>query len=60
MTSVGIRASYLLTNPFPAILAFDSMLDDRVIGGPSVYKCNSVQRDTNADEVEDLIDESAG
>lgn len=33
------------------------MFDDRVIGRPSVHKCNSVQRDTDADEVEDFVDE---
>lgn len=35
------------------------MLDDRVIGSPSVHKCNSVQRDTDADEVENFVDEGA-
>ena len=51
--------SYLFTDPLLAVLAFDSMFDDRVIGRPSVHKCNSVQRDTNADEVEDFVDEGA-
>ena len=51
--------SYLFTDPLLAILAFDSMFDDRVIGRPSVHKCNSVQRDTDADEVEDFVDEGA-
>lgn len=36
------------------------MFDDRIVGRPSVHKCNSVQRDTDADEVEDFVDESAG
>ena len=35
------------------------MLDDRVIGRPSVHKRNSVQRDTDANEVEDFIDKGA-
>lgn len=58
--SVGKRAPYLLTDPLPAVLAFDSVFDDRIVGRPSVHKCNSVQRDTDADEVEDFVDKSAG
>lgn len=57
--SVGKRAPYLLTDPLPTVLAFDSMFDDRFAGGPSVHKCNSIERDTDADEVEDFVDESA-
>lgn len=48
--------SYLFTDPLLAILAFDSMFDNRVIRRPSVHECNSVQRDTDADEVEDFVD----
>ena len=57
--SVGKRASYLLTNPLPAVLAFNGMLNDRVIRRPSVHKCNCVQRNTDADEVEDFVNEGA-
>lgn len=51
--------SYLFTDPLPAVLAFDSMFDDGVIRRPSIHKRNSVQRDANADEVEDFVDEGA-
>ena len=50
-------APYLLTDPLPAVLAFDSMFDNRVIRRPSIDKCNSIQRDTDSDEVEDFVDE---
>ena len=53
------RAPYLLTDPLLAVLAFDSMFDDRVVGRPPVDKRNSVQRDTDANEVEDFVDEGA-
>lgn len=36
------------------------MLDDGVIGCPSIDKRDSIQRDTDADEVEDLVDERTG
>lgn len=36
------------------------MFDDRVIGRPPVDKRNGVQRDPDADEVEDFVDEGAG
>ena len=51
--------AYLLTNPLPTILALDRVLDNRVTSRPPVNKCHSIQRDTNADEVEYFIDESA-
>ena len=53
-------APYLLTYPLPAVLAFDSMFDDGVIGRPPINQRDSIQRDTDADEVEDFIDESTG
>ena len=51
--------SYLFTDSLPAIFAFDSMFDDGVIRRPSIHKCNGVQRDTDANEVEDFVDEGA-
>ena len=57
--SVGKRIHYLLTDPLPAILAFDGVFNDRVIGRPSVHKRNGVQCNADADEVEDFIDECA-
>ena len=36
------------------------MLDDGVIGRPPINQCDSIQRDTDADEVEDFVDESTG
>ena len=56
----GVRAAHLLTDPLPAVLALDGMLDDGVIGCPSIDKRNSIQRNTDADEVEDFVDKSAG
>lgn len=35
------------------------MLDDGVIGRPSIDKRDGIQRDADANEVEDFIDESA-
>ena len=49
--------AYLLTDPLPAKLALDRMLDDRVARRPPVDKRNGIQRDADADEVEDLVDE---
>lgn len=52
--------SYLLTDPLPAVLAFDSMLDDGVLRRPSVDKCDSIQCDTNTNEVEYLVNKGTG
>lgn len=54
-----VGAAHLLTNPLPAVLALDSVLDDGVIGRPSIDKRDGIQRDADADEVEDFVDESA-
>ena len=52
------RAAHLLTDPLPAILAFDRMLDDGIIGRPPINERDGIQRDTDADEVENFVDES--
>ena len=57
--SVGKRAPYLLADPLPAVLALDSVFDDRIIRHPTVHQRNSVQRDTDADEIENFVDEGA-
>lgn len=53
------RAPYLFTDSLPAVLTFDGMFDNRVVRRPSVHECNGVQRDTDADEVENFVDEGA-
>ena len=49
--------AYLLTDPLPAKLALDRMFNDRIARRPPVDKRNGIQRDADADEVEDLVDE---
>ena len=55
-----IEQAYLLTDPLPAKLAFNRMLDDGVTRGPSVDERNGIQRDADADEVENFVDEITG
>ena len=49
----------LLTNPLPAILALDSMLNDLIIRYPGIQLRNNIQRDANTKEVEYFIQEGA-
>ena len=52
-------SAYLDADPLPAILAFDLLLDDRVITGPLVDPRDEEQGDHHNEEVDDLVDEGA-
>ena len=54
------QIAYLFTDPLPAVLAFHGMLDNGIIGRPSIHKCNGVESDTDADEVEHFVNEGTG
>ena len=49
--------AYLLTDPLPAKLALDGMLNDGVTRRPPVDKRNGIQRDADSEEIKDLVDE---
>ena len=54
------RAAHLLADPLPAVLAFDGVFDDGVVGCPAVDERDGIEGDAYADEVEDFVDEGAG
>lgn len=51
--------AYLFTDPLPAVFALDRMLNDGIVGRPSIHHCDGIQCDTDADEIEDFVDERA-
>lgn len=51
-----MRVADLLTNPLPAVLALNSLLDDRIARNPIVQIGNKIQRKTKPNEVEALVE----
>ena len=41
----GVKQTYLLANPLPAILALHRPLDNIIVRSPPVYPCYAIQRE---------------
>jgi len=59
MPHVSARCSHLLVDPLAAVAALDVVLDDGVVREPLVSGSQAVQRETDAHEVEQPVEEEA-
>lgn len=49
------ESTHLLTNPLPAILALNSLFNNRIARNPIIHIGNKIQRQTNADKIKALV-----
>jgi hypothetical protein len=53
------KPSHLVVDSLPAVLALNSLLDNRIARNPTIQVGNRIQRKTDANEVKTLVEKGS-